>query len=73
MYEVLIVEDDPMARKLFELFVKDHEKYKMIRALESAAMAEFYCLTNHVDLILMDVCTAMNSSGLEAAKRIKSK
>ena len=36
-------------------------------------MAEFYCMTHQIDLILMDVCTAMNVSGLEAAEKIKSR
>lgn len=73
MVKVLIVEDDPMARKLLEIFIKDSENYELVNSIESAAMAEFYCLTNPVDVILMDVCTAMDSNGLEAAEKIKSK
>ena len=73
MVKVLIVEDDPMARKLLEIFIKDSENYELVNSIESAAMAEFYCLTNPVDVILMDVCTAMESNGLEAAEKIKSK
>lgn len=30
-------------------------------------------MTHQIDLILMDVCTAMNVSGLEAAEKIKSR
>lgn len=71
MTQILIVEDDPMARKLFELFAKEHGDYHVVRALESAAMAEFYCLTNPIDLILMDVCTAMHANGLDYAVKIK--
>ena len=73
MVKVLIVEDDPMARKLLEIFIKDSENYELVNSIESAAMAEFYCLTNPVDVILMDVCTPMDSNGLEAAEKIKSK
>lgn len=62
MINILIVEDDPMARKLFELFANEREDYHVVRALESAAMAELYCLTNSIDLILMDVCTAMHAN-----------
>lgn len=69
---VLIVEDDPMARKLFELMIDGSEGYKMIASIESASLAELYCMSQPVDLILMDVCTAFHSSGLEAASKIKS-
>ncbi|MDY3249811.1 MAG: response regulator transcription factor [Candidatus Choladocola sp.] len=69
--KVLIVEDDPMARTLFEIYLKNSERYRMTAAIESASMAELYCLTGQVDLIIMDVCTALNGSGLEAAAKIK--
>ena len=36
-------------------------------------MAELYCMTNTVDLILMDVCTAMDANGLEAAAKLKKR
>ena len=71
MYNVLIVEDDPMARKLLEIFVSTSEKYHLVPCLHSAAMAELYCMTNQVDLVLMDVCTAMDMSGIEAAAKLK--
>lgn len=71
MDNVLIVEDDPMARKLLEIFVSTSEKYHLVPSLDSAAMAELYCMTNQVDLVLMDVCTAMDMSGIEAAAKLK--
>lgn len=71
MINVLIVEDDPMARQLLEIYINASEKYNHIQSVESAALAEFCCRTNKVDVILMDVCTAMNASGLDAAEKIK--
>ena len=71
MINVLIVEDDPMARQLLEIYINASEKYNHIQSVESAALAEFCCRTNQVDVILMDVCTAMNASGLDAAEKIK--
>ena len=71
MYNVLIVEDDLMARKLLEIFVSTSENYHLVPSLDSAAMAELYCMTNQVDLVLMDVCTAMDMSGIEAAAKLK--
>ena len=71
MINVLIVEDDPMARQLLEIYINASEKYNHIQSVESAALAEFCCRTNKVDVILMDVCTAMNATGLDAAEKIK--
>lgn len=73
MFNVLIVEDDPMARKLMEIFISSSNRYQLVPSLESAAMAELYCMTNTVDLILMDVCTAMDTNGLEAAAKLKKR
>ena len=71
MYNVLIVEDDPMARKLMEIFISTSPNYHLLPSLDSAAMAELYCMTNRVDLILMDVCTAMDANGIEVAEKLK--
>ena len=71
MNNVLIVEDDPMARKLLEIFVSTSDQYHLLPSLDSAAMAELYCMTNRVDLILMDVCTALDANGIEAAEKLK--
>lgn len=70
---VLVVEDDPMARKLFEIILKDSGRYQLEASIESASLAEFYCMTSHVEMVLMDVCTALHASGLEAAAKIKEK
>jgi len=71
MINVLIVEDDPMARQLLEIYVNQSGRYSLVPSVESAALAEFCCRTRQVDLILMDVCTALNANGIEAADKIK--
>ena len=71
MIHVLIVEDDPMARQLLEIYVEKSKTYTLVLSVESAAFAELCCRAQQVDLILMDVCTALNASGLEAAEKIK--
>ena len=71
MINVMIVEDDPMAQKLLEIFVSENSSYRVVHTIESAAMAEFYCMINPIDLVLMDVCTAMDMSGIEAAAKLK--
>lgn len=72
MINVLIVEDDRMASKLLEVFLQDSETYKVVATVESASMAELFCSKKMCDLILMDVCTSMNASGLDAAEKIKA-
>ena len=61
MYNVMIVEDDPMARRLLEIMVTSDESYHLAVSVESASFAEVYCMTEAIDLILMDVCTALHA------------
>ena len=73
MINVMVVEDDPMARKLLEIILASSGRYDLTASIESASLAEFYCMTSDIDLILMDVCTALHASGLDAASKIKKK
>lgn len=70
-YRTMIVEDDPMAARHLEMVLDKMEEIFISYVIENALMAEAYCCREHIDLILMDVCTAMNASGLEAAVKIK--
>ena len=70
-YHTMIVEDDPMAARHLEMVLDKMEEICISYVIENALMAEAYCCREHIDLILMDVCTAMNASGLEAAVKIK--
>ncbi len=72
-YKVLIVDDDPFARQLLGMFISQSENYEFAGTLISAALAEASVANRKVDLILMDVCTAMNSNGIDAAEAIKKK
>ena len=72
-YKVLVVDDDPFARQLLGMFLSTSENYEFSGALVSAALAEASVAKRMVDLILMDVCTAMNANGIEAAEAIKRK
>lgn len=68
---VMIVDDQYMARQLFEMYLKDSEKYEMVYAVESAALADIFALKGNIDLVLMDILMTDGSNGLEAAKKIK--
>ena len=69
--KVMIVDDQFVARQLFEMYVKSSEKYEMVYAVESAAFADTFVLKNDIDLVLMDILMNDGSNGLEAAARIK--
>ena len=73
MYKVMVVEDQAMPRQLFEAFIAMSDKYTLVHSIKNADMADIYCEKSEIDLILMDVCTELNSSGLDAAERIKEK
>lgn len=71
-YRVLIVDDQIMPRQLFESFVASSENYVLAASVDTAKVADVYCSTGSVDLIIMDVVMSDDSSGLEAAARIKA-
>ena len=73
MYNVMVVEDQAMPRQLFEAFISMSDKYRLVHSIKNADMADIYCERSGIDLILMDVCTELNSNGLDAAERIKQK
>ena len=68
---VLIVDDQAIARQLFETTVTSSEHYTLAAALDTAVMADAWCAGGMVDLILMDVVTNDGTNGLAAAERIK--
>ena len=72
-YKVLIVDDDPFARQLLGMFISGSENYELSGTLLSASLAEASVEKRRVDLILMDVCTAMNANGIDAAADIKKR
>lgn len=73
MTNVMIVEDQGMTSQWFEMVIEESENYQVVRSIPNADMALFYCQQGNVDLILMDVCTEMDASGLDASEMIKEK
>lgn len=70
---VMIVEDDAMVRQMFEVFIRSCEAYEILISISNADLADVYCADHAIDLILMDIRTAMQANGLDAAERIKLK
>jgi len=61
------------ARDMAESIIAGSQDYVLVAALENAANAEIACIKGNIDLVLMDVCTADDESGLTAALRIKQR
>ena len=70
-YKVLIVEDQDILRDFFEIYIKSSEHFEHILSISNASAALSVCQSNKVDLILMDVMTELDHSGLDAAEAIK--
>lgn len=73
MIRVLIVEDQKMAQENMEATIRSSENYTLAGTIPNAADAELFCMRSNVDLILMDVCTARDESGIDACAVIKKK
>lgn len=71
MIEVLVVDDQRMAQENMEYAIRQSDNYHLSAKLLSAGVALTYCSKNHVDLILMDVCTHGSKDGIDAAAEIK--
>ena len=73
MTQVLIVEDQKMAQENMEAIIRSSENYTLAGMISNAADSELFCMRTNVDLILMDVCTARDESGIDACAVIKKK
>lgn len=72
MTQVLIVEDERLAGGMLAQYVNSaSDRYSLFDIIRSADDALLVCTRKKPDLILMDVCTANQASGLDAAKKIK--
>ena len=71
MIKVLVVEDQRMAREDMEHHILASGRYELAGSIAKASMAEEVCRRTGCDLVLMDVCTENDESGLKAAERIK--
>ena len=72
-WNVLVVEDQAMPAELFKQWIQSSPDFNWVKTIRSAALAEFYCLSSPVDMVLMDIVTLEGASGLDAAMRIKQK
>lgn len=68
---VMIVDDQFVARQLFEMYIRSSDRYELVYVVESAAFADTFVLKSGIDLVLMDILMTDGSNGLNAAARIK--
>ncbi|MGN0462510.1 MAG: response regulator [Ruminococcus sp.] len=71
MKQVLIVEDQRMPRENMERIISDSTSYELVASISSAELAVIKCQRQHIDLVLMDVCTTGSKDGIDAAAEIK--
>lgn len=62
-----------MPRENMERMIAESGRYESAGSISDAGLALARCCRIPVDLILMDVCTAGNRDGIEAAAEIKAK
>lgn len=72
MTNVLIVDDERVVQELFTMYIeKSDGRYRLGGTLKDASSAESFCAIGKIDLVLMDICTANEQSGIVAAGQIK--
>ena len=71
MTRVLIVEDFDLMMEALVSAVNAEGRYRVTGTTKNADIAPALCSMGNVDLVLMDICTELDSSGLDAAEVIK--
>lgn len=70
MIKIMIVEDDPMVRKINENYSSQFESMNIVSSVSDIEEAKEYLLKNEVDLILLDVFLP-SGNGLDFLKWIR--
>ncbi len=71
MIRTVIVEDNPLIQKHLQAMISGNEQYRLVASFKDAFEAEKLCRSEQIDLVLMDVQTQHNHSGLAAGERIR--
>ncbi len=73
MIRVLIVDDHRALRDSLSKLFESKADYQLVGQLSNASRADEFCQSQHIDLVIMDVCTEAGSSGLDAAQQIRQR
>ncbi len=71
MINTVLVEDNYYVREVFKRMIESDARFLLVATFSDAFEAEKLCADGGVDLVLMDVQTKDNHSGLAAGERIK--
>lgn len=71
MTNVMIVEDQELQRRIVKSALEESGRYRVLYETDNADVCDIYLLNGDIDLILMDIFTAMGADGIEASERIK--
>ena len=71
MINTVLVEDNLYVQKVLKTMIEIDERFNLTATFTDAFEAEKLCAYGKTDLVLMDVQTQNNHSGLAAGKRIK--
>ena len=70
--KILIVEDQAMLRESLSLAIGSQEDMQVVGSIADARDAMTQAKRTEADMILMDVCTENDSSGIAACRKIKA-
>jgi len=70
LVKILIVDDHESLRDLFEKEFVPENGFEVVGSVPAAALSPDLCRSKAPDIIIMDVCTEGEISGLEATKQI---
>lgn len=73
MIQTVIVEDNLYIQKHFANMLAADGRFRLVCSVRDAFEAEEICASGEVDLVLMDVQTLHNHSGLTAGERIRNR
>ena len=71
MIKTVIIEDNLFMQNHLTGMLSADERFLVVSAVRDAFEAEKICVSENIDLVLMDVQTLHNHSGIAAGKRIK--
>ncbi|MDO5695820.1 MAG: response regulator transcription factor [Eubacteriales bacterium] len=71
MIKVLIVEDHKSMRDALRQMLEQSKEFEVVGEIPGANYALLYCERKKPDVVLMDICTEGNVSGLDATRMIR--